>query len=1107
MGTLGVDSSAELMLQISRENEAARAATRAAQEGQTQASTAAQFADAVKNVQVGAAANIVTATSVSGVTIATPQSTNATPAATASTNNAVPAQVPENLRNYPQHIQAHFLLQPQQAAAAAGPSPDRYDNGDLSNKAKVTVPIANAQIQADYKLDQKLQQNFEHYDDAKAKARQVGSDPYSQGAAVVSEGDGFAVYKLSGFGAITSQDLIAGGKPNANQPNDISASAQRNNTDIKAIATHDGHIAEFTANGAKFDLTGAYDGNLAGTMLDVHGNGLPNLSADQKWNAAKQVAENTALQATATSEQLGVNTKEQLDAQAGKFKSEETRDRFLGASAELKVAYDNLNSNGAALEKAQAERDHLLDLLKVDPNNNCPNCHNGKPPEALANEMRQHPNLRAEYHAKAEEVSKLRAERDVLKTKPLEIAKKWDAQMLLRVSPQKMTEYGDTSKSVADREKALVKHLNKDAQTLIDDSRTTRENILTGKFDVTKTSLMSAAARDLHLTEKDQQAIQSRIDFNAKVELAQEIGLAVIGTGLLFVPGGQLIGMAMNAQATWKHFDDKSTNNYAANVYADPNDLSKPLVERQGYDFWDGLMVGAVALDGVVAAKMMTKFFSGAGKLNPAGKADVVAELNKLPETHLQSLSKYLGLTGKANPEQIAARLEGMLKDAKITDFGVEFKSGKEFAELAQSNKARGMFTLEKTGEDAYKARIIIPDNLNSADVGKVIQEKLVHIEQAADPALRARMASLHPKNLVGWAGKSEAEKFELIQNKLDLEIDAQRRIMKAGGEGSEEAAAHLEALEGNLDELKAARERTGIVPEEFDHAPSLHNKASRAAFFNDLNAKYGGKPTADFKPIEDVLDSHLAHFADTAAAKAVKTDVTNYLREHADAVKAFLAEGGDVNKIFSGIGKKTGRESVTAEIRRGLRREMVELASTGTSAEKIAKFDKFYNALPQYKEKGELFQAFRSRNMPDYMKRVDNAGNAAFEVNGKKRINDGLIQYDGGKNVETAAGTRLEKGLYYAEDKAGTSFSDNLEKGATQMKAYFEKLKDSDKYKGVIYSFTNEKDANKAMKIIQELDDALIAEAQRLGKADLVKASEKIHVGFFENGIYKLLR
>lgn len=96
-----------------------------------------------------------------------------------------------------------------------------------------------------------------------------------------------------------------------------------------------------------------------------------------------------------------------------------------------------------------------------------------------------------------------------------------------------------------------------------------------------------------------------------------------------------------------------------------------------------------------------------------------------------------------------------------------------------------------------------------------VIREEMVHVVQFyTDPVMRARMLLLSEENLAEWATKSATERAELYVAKLEVEADAQRRILTMLEEdvavGDREATLRaLDAQEtlGNLNEkLGAAR-------------------------------------------------------------------------------------------------------------------------------------------------------------------------------------------------------------------------------------------------------------------------------------------------------------
>lgn len=111
-----------------------------------------------------------------------------------------------------------------------------------------------------------------------------------------------------------------------------------------------------------------------------------------------------------------------------------------------------------------------------------------------------------------------------------------------------------------------------------------------------------------------------------------------------------------------------------------------------------------------------------------------------------------------------------------------------------------------------------------------VIREEIVHVVQFySDPVMRARMLLLSEDNLANWGSKQFGEKVQIYAAKLEVEADAQRRILalleEDAASGDPEAQLReLDAQEtlNKLDEkLAAVRDATDagaldkVVPEE----------------------------------------------------------------------------------------------------------------------------------------------------------------------------------------------------------------------------------------------------------------------------------------------------
>lgn len=124
------------------------------------------------------------------------------------------------------------------------------------------------------------------------------------------------------------------------------------------------------------------------------------------------------------------------------------------------------------------------------------------------------------------------------------------------------------------------------------------------------------------------------------------------------------------------------------------------------------------------------------------------------------------------------------------------------------------------------------------------IREEVTHLHQwQTDLTMRERMAKLSEEKFAHWDRVSPKEKLQLHIAKLEVESDAQRRIMDqlVGIEGTEaevgvlDAAENLEHVEARLAELRAARSggKIDVAALKLDEPPRLYAKGAKTPVKN----------------------------------------------------------------------------------------------------------------------------------------------------------------------------------------------------------------------------------------------------------------------------------
>ena len=127
------------------------------------------------------------------------------------------------------------------------------------------------------------------------------------------------------------------------------------------------------------------------------------------------------------------------------------------------------------------------------------------------------------------------------------------------------------------------------------------------------------------------------------------------------------------------------------------------------------------------------------------------------------------------------------------------------------------------------------------------IAEEAIHLVQLKDPHLAKLFAKLDEAKLAKWPTLKPAERVDILKAKLDLEIDAQRRLIKDIA-GREPGAANFAALDGAYQSLEHLQgkyldlvsmkpsdldklAKAGATPELLEDVPRLFNKTVTEGF------------------------------------------------------------------------------------------------------------------------------------------------------------------------------------------------------------------------------------------------------------------------------------
>ena len=127
--------------------------------------------------------------------------------------------------------------------------------------------------------------------------------------------------------------------------------------------------------------------------------------------------------------------------------------------------------------------------------------------------------------------------------------------------------------------------------------------------------------------------------------------------------------------------------------------------------------------------------------------------------------------------DQLQRRLRGELLSGippaqrrQFADATVEVVSDADFTRLTRSQRGQAVILIE-----GGKPRVLLREGADP----RVLREEGIHLLQSIDPHTRKAVRQLDERRLADWDNLDIGEQFKLYRNKLELEIDAQQRLLR----------------------------------------------------------------------------------------------------------------------------------------------------------------------------------------------------------------------------------------------------------------------------------------------------------------------------------------
>jgi hypothetical protein len=359
-----------------------------------------------------------------------------------------------------------------------------------------------------------------------------------------------------------------------------------------------------------------------------------------------------------------------------------------------------------------------------------------------------------------------------------------------------------------DTEKA--KKLGSLAGQVLKDIEETRKNVASGDLNlwaldpIVKSTLVGLGINDPERQNwaKDKAKLEKRIDTAISIALGiLQIGFSIAAVavggpaGVAFAIGAGVTGAADATRMTNKYFQDKA----AANT-----DISKDkaLVPQDLEGQWAWLVVAwvGVGLSYVDVIKAVRAVKAG------AGAADLIAsessKLAKASGIEESVIAKAAGQAGKTPPDPAALRklLLSALPDekmaAKFKDLPVTVLKPEDFIKRFGSTSGEAVTTFKQGKDGELIAEVFFKETGNPL----AMREEAIHIAQSADKEMGAKLAQLSESNLGSWSKMEAEQKLQLYKTKIEVEIDAQKRLLAQFTGGDPE---YLAKVEGNLKNLQ----------------------------------------------------------------------------------------------------------------------------------------------------------------------------------------------------------------------------------------------------------------------------------------------------------------
>jgi uncharacterized coiled-coil protein SlyX len=403
---------------------------------------------------------------------------------------------------------------------------------------------------------------------------------------------------------------------------------------------------------------------------------------------------------------------------------------------------------------------------------------------------------------------------------------------------------------------------------ILDNITETRTNVISGELKLwIHQPLIDTTLAGLGITDPERTGwVKEKVAEEKAGEKADKLFMMLLQIGLSALAAalsGGVLGAAFAAGAGIVTVADavNSSNDLAARQAAAGTDVDKDkaLIPADIDGEWGWLVVtwlgaGMSFMEAVNAVRMIKLEAKTLDVARAAGGAleRKVAEIAEQTGTDEARLLKLAGAVGEA-----AAPSEQMLRDTVLSalpaelrprfqDVAVQVLPEKEFLAKYGSASGEAVTTFTKGANGELVPAIGFRKGANPL----VMREEAVHLAQSVDPAMSSKLAELTEANMGGWKNLDSSKRLSMYRTKIEVEIDAQRRLLSqfAAGEPQflEETQATLKNLEDRLKEVEqaaadpAAFEKNKPPWWDDDQPPRLFGKRAPSTAYGEWSGRAG---------------------------------------------------------------------------------------------------------------------------------------------------------------------------------------------------------------------------------------------------------------------------